>query len=239
MVSWYGHRKSYINCLEFSNFHEWVLVHIAIRTPIAFISAIDDMEYPLFSTKMASIFATKLLLYCPLFFQHVDCTSVIPTVPVFDLGYYQAFKLRKLFFGDYITRIISFQNKIMIAISRIHVFAFKSLTRHSKWQQTDETINYSVSLLDINIGTIEVDIVKNVDKAAYIYYNDMSFEWFICLFIILCFWGKCTGISNNSKFMNCEKWKISFLSISHASYFGCLVTCLADIPAESLLNRCI
>jgi len=150
-------RNTSIN-LEFSNFNNTHTVHVAtLRTPIALLSAIDIMSFPKFTIKSDTTLTSRLVLSCPIYFKHLDCENLIPTQKQIVLGFYQAYQLRKMFKGDYLTRVIAFQNSMMIPLSKLNPSNLGDLPnnkhiseiRQSLAESSDEPFNIQLPVHDI------------------------------------------------------------------------------------------
>ncbi len=108
-------------CLEFSTFTQGIVVHIAtIKSPISLLSMDDSRPFPKFSLETNTALNTKLVLTRPISLNHVDCSDILQTSTKFKLGIYQAYKLRQIMKGDYLVRVISYQNNILFPFSKLH-----------------------------------------------------------------------------------------------------------------------
>ena len=137
-------------CLEFSNFQDSIVVHIGnMNTPIGLISAMNCLEFPRFRILNVSCISAKLTMDCPIFLRHLDCPDLIPSATSIELGWWQTFKLRRLFKGDYLIRVIAYQNNILIPLSKLN-----SSTRIVLSRQLNllNQFNTSVTLTSDDIG---------------------------------------------------------------------------------------
>ncbi len=108
-------------CLEFSTFTQGIVVHIAtIKSPMSLLSMDDSRPFPKFSLETNTALDTKLVLTKPISLNHVDCSDILHTSTTIRLGIYQAYKLRQIMKGDYLVRVISYQNNILFPFSKIH-----------------------------------------------------------------------------------------------------------------------
>ncbi len=96
--------------IEFSNLSEIVNIHIAqIKIPITLLSVHDAEAYDYHITLGNRIY-DFLKISKPIFLIHQDCNRPICTATTFDLGLFQMVKLQRILKGQYLTRIVSFQN---------------------------------------------------------------------------------------------------------------------------------
>ncbi len=100
--------------LEFSTFTQGIVFHIAtFKSPISLLSMDDSRPFPKFRLETNTALNNKLVLTRPISLNHVDCSDILQTSIKFKLGIYQAFKLRQIMKGDYLVRVISYQNNII------------------------------------------------------------------------------------------------------------------------------
>ncbi len=107
--------------IELSNLTEIVNLHIAqvkIRITLLSVHDADHHDYHVVSGNWLYDF---LKLSKPIFLIHRDCTRPIRTPVTFELGWFQRFKLRQIVNGQYLARIVAFQNDTMIPLSRKQV----------------------------------------------------------------------------------------------------------------------
>ncbi len=107
--------------IELSNLTEIVNVHIAqVNIPITLLSVhdADHHDYHVVSGHWLYDFHK---LSKSIFLIHWDCNKPIRTPVTFELGWFQHFKLRRIVNGQYLGRIIAFQNDTIIPLSRIQV----------------------------------------------------------------------------------------------------------------------
>ncbi len=119
----HGHdrRPSTAIAIELSNLIEILNVHIAqVKIPIT-LHSIHDADHHDYHVVSENWLYDFLKLSKPIFLIHRDFTRPIRTPVTFKLGWFQHFKLRWIVNGQYLARIVTFQNDTMIPLSRLQV----------------------------------------------------------------------------------------------------------------------
>ncbi len=119
----HGHDKgpSTTVALKLSTMSEITHVHIShLNIPITRLSVheTDHIAYYIVSDKW---FYNFLKISQPFILLHRNGVIPIRTPVMFEVGFLQSFKLRRILHTDYLARVVAFQNGYMIPLSRIQV----------------------------------------------------------------------------------------------------------------------
>ncbi len=119
----HGHDRGPLTviAIEFNNLLEIVNVHIAqVKLPFRLLS-VHDANHHDYHVVSGNWLYDFLKLFKPIFIIPRDCTKHICMPITFELGWFQHVKNRRIVNGEYLARIIAFQNDTMIPLSHIQV----------------------------------------------------------------------------------------------------------------------
>ncbi len=147
--------------IELSNLSEIVNVQIRqVKIPITLISVhdVEHLEYHI-------IFGNYIYLFLKIskliYLIHWDCNCPICTLTTFNLGLFQLFKLRRILTGQYLARVLAFQNYMLIPLSCIQVY-----TQHNAPQTFQNDMLIPLSCIQVYTRHNGPQTADNVTRTA-------------------------------------------------------------------------